>query len=476
MLNKILAIIIILFPLWVGAWTETYTFEDGTNEAACTGSTGFDSAGTTTTFSTTMAHTGTKSAKFIHPVGQDDWNEATGIIGIPNVAEGGEIWIRWYDYIVPTWDWTANPVVKVMRIGTYNTGGEGEGWLSVFAHHTDGMIMLSNEPLDIQTNSTTAFTQGAWTCYEMYVKLHATAGQAIFRIWKNGILVHNDITHATFVNATDTARIVYVWSYWNGNVPATQTDYLDDLIITSDTPANRDAADNPMIGPSDWESEADETAPTIINITSSKADGTYTVGEVITVNVTADESVTSTGNVTVTCETGDTDRTCTFTMTATNSGQCSYTVQAGDTSADLNCTVSGTITDLSLNAMTDFVPEAANVMSALKAIVIDTTAPAVSAFTVPETVNGTRLVTSSTFTCTGTPTGYMMWESADAPLASNAAWTATAPTSYTFSSDGTKTLYAFCRDLAGNVSATGVSDTVIVTTIGVTSKLPWRIP
>jgi hypothetical protein len=464
MLNKLLAIIFILIPLWCGAFTETYTFEDGTNEAACEGATGFDGAGTTTTFSTTMAHSGSKSAKFIHPVGQDDWNEATGIIGIPSVAQDGEIWIRWYDYMVPTWNWEANPVVKVMRIGTYNTGGGGEGWLSVFAHHDDGMIMLSNEPDGIQTNSTTAFTQGAWTCYEMYVKLHATDGQGIFRIWKNGILIHNDTTNATLDNATDTAQIVYVWSYWNGNVPATQIDYLDDLIITNETPANRDADGNKMIGPTDFVPGDDETAPTIYRITSSKTNGSYTVGEVIPIDVTADESVTSTGNVTVTCETGDTDRQCTFTMTATNTGTCNYTVQAGDTSADLNCTVSGTIEDLSENSMTDFTPEAANVMSALKAIVIDTTAPAVSAFTVPET-SGLQ-VTVSSFTCTGSPTGYLITESAEAPLPSAGGWTSSAPATYTTTA-GEKTLRSWCKDLAGNVS-TAATDTVTVSAGGVT--------
>jgi hypothetical protein len=72
-------------------------------------------------------------------------------------------------------------------------------------------------------------------------------------------------------------------------------------------------------------------------------------------------------------------------------------------------------------------------------------------------------------------TGYMVWESADAPLASNVSFTASAPTSYAFDSDGNKTLYAFCRDLAGNVSATGVSDTVVVTTSGVVTYFPCVI-
>jgi len=48
----------------------------------------------------------------------------------------------------------------------------------------------------------------------------------------------------------------------------------------------------------------DNVAPTITNITSDKANDTYTVGEVIDIDVTFSETVTSTGNVTVTLETG----------------------------------------------------------------------------------------------------------------------------------------------------------------------------
>jgi hypothetical protein len=213
----------------------------------------------------------------------------------------------------------------------------------------------------------------------------------------------------------------------------------------------------------------DETAPTVTSVNSDKTNGSYTTGEVIDIDVVFSEAVTSTGNVTMTCETGDTDRTCTFTVTNASTGTCNYTVQAGDTSADLNCVVSGTIADAATNAMSVFT--ATTTLAANKAIVIDTTVPTVDAFTVPAT-SATRLVTSSTFTCTGA-TGYIMNESAEAPLPGAAGWTASAPTSYTFDSDGEKTLYGYCKDLAGNVSD-GVSDTVTVTTSAI-SKAPFVI-
>lgn len=122
---------------------------------------------------------------------------------------------------------------------------------------------------------------------------------------------------------------------------------------------------------------ADSTPPTITNVTSDKADGYYKAGEVIDIDVTFSEAVTSTGNVTVTLETGDTDRTCTFTVSSSTTGTCNYTVQAGDTSADLTVSsISGTIADGASNAMSNFVPSTN--LAANKAIVIDTTAPIIS--------------------------------------------------------------------------------------------------
>ncbi|MBI4090459.1 MAG: Ig-like domain-containing protein [Candidatus Komeilibacteria bacterium] len=122
---------------------------------------------------------------------------------------------------------------------------------------------------------------------------------------------------------------------------------------------------------------SDTTPPTITNVSSDHANGSFTTGEVIDIDVTFSEAVTSTGNVTVELETGVTDQTCTFTVTAATTGTCNYTVQAGDTSSDLTVkTFSGTIKDAALNAMTDFVP--ATNLAANKAIVIDTTAPTIS--------------------------------------------------------------------------------------------------
>ncbi|MBK1699569.1 LamG-like jellyroll fold domain-containing protein [Thiococcus pfennigii] len=84
----------------------------------------------------------------------------------------------------------------------------------------------------------------------------------------------------------------------------------------------------------------------------------------------------------------------------------------------------------------------------------DTTAPTVTAFSIPATAN-TLTVPITTFTATDSVgvTGYLVNESSSKPSATAAGWKAAKPTSYTFASPGSKTLYAWAKDAAGNVSA-----------------------
>lgn len=114
--------------------------------------------------------------------------------------------------------------------------------------------------------------------------------------------------------------------------------------------------------------------PTIASITSDTADGYYTTGAVIDIDVNFSEAVTSAGDVTLTLETGDIDQTCAFTVSNATTGICSYTVQAGDNIADLTVlSITGALTDSDGTAMADFTT--ATNLADSKAITIDTKKP-----------------------------------------------------------------------------------------------------
>ena len=96
----------------------------------------------------------------------------------------------------------------------------------------------------------------------------------------------------------------------------------------------------------------------------------------------------------------------------------------------------------------------------------DTTDPTVTAFNIPSTAQSlTVAITEFTASDDVGVTGYCVNESASAPSAetcSGSGWAGSAQSSFTFASEGAKTLYAWAKDAAGNISE-GASGGVTIT-------------
>ena len=92
----------------------------------------------------------------------------------------------------------------------------------------------------------------------------------------------------------------------------------------------------------------------------------------------------------------------------------------------------------------------------------DVTAPTLSSFTLPTTATDlTVSVTGLGASDSVGVTGFLITESATAPTASASDWSASAPTTFTFSSAGSNTAYAWAKDAAGNISAARAASTTI---------------
>lgn len=103
-----------------------------------------------------------------------------------------------------------------------------------------------------------------------------------------------------------------------------------------------------------------------------------------------------------------------------------------------------------------------NVLSEGTTPSVDDTAPVVTAFVIPSTSDSLTIpITTFTATDNVAVTKYKITESATPPLAGALGWTTTAPTTYTFTTDGNKTLYAWAKDAAGNVSTSASAQVVI---------------
>lgn len=148
----------------------------------------------------------------------------------------------------------------------------------------------------------------------------------------------------------------------------------------------------------------DVTAPTVMNVSSTAANGTYTAGSIINITVTFSETVNVTGTPQLVLETGVIDRLANYTSgNGSDTLTFIYTVQAGDQSSDLDYVSSDSLT-LNGGAIQDTAnndavltlpgPGAAGSLGANKAIVILATTRA--QFTPAGAQDGWVLETSET--------------------------------------------------------------------------------
>jgi len=154
----------------------------------------------------------------------------------------------------------------------------------------------------------------------------------------------------------------------------------------------------------------DNTVPFISHVTSSTANGFYGAGANIVIQIVFNEVINVTGGTpSITLETGDPDRVASCTSgSGTNTLSCTYTVQAGDFSTDLDYVSTSsfnlngaTVTDLAGNTLVSStlpVPSQTGSLSANKDIQIDGNAKTIQFASASS--NGLESVTSPTVTVT----------------------------------------------------------------------------
>ncbi len=205
----------------------------------------------------------------------------------------------------------------------------------------------------------------------------------------------------------------------------------------------------------------DQTAPTITSFSSTSSNGTYIGQQTINITATASEALTSGSTIVVTLDTGRT-----VTLTAASAGTSlsgTYTVQSGDSSADL--TVSsftvGTATDTAGNVITSTtVPTSANNIAGSKAIVVAAVLGAATISTADSTTATLRSLTVTWGAVSNAVTYTLkLYSSADALLATISGLTLTSRVinSSDYSSIANATTYKVSIQAIGNGTTYGSS-------------------
>lgn len=273
------------------AWTIDAKFEDGQagQKAMLTNNDAFHSHANNSKYSTAQKLSGNQSGS-VTTVGGDtsggfgkwggSWNFDS------KLKEGDEIWFRAWVYYPTNFDFSSSSSegMKFMRIHVASANGDNEGY-----HHNyikdggnkgklfiggevrgnDGKTIFDNKSkAQLRGTSDAGIVQislGQWHSYEQYVRFDSTPGKGIRRTWFDGQLVMEDKKTATLGSPGSYSDFIYIWTYWNGGAPKTQTAYIDDVIITSDQPNNTDSKGNPFIGTGSVTIHARPNPPTSIS-------------------------------------------------------------------------------------------------------------------------------------------------------------------------------------------------------------------
>nr|WP_321241355.1 Ig-like domain-containing protein [uncultured Tolumonas sp.] len=273
---------------------------------------------------------------------------------------------------------------------TVASGGTLSGTGSVFASastntltvQSGGTLSPGNSPGTITVNGNLTMNSGSTLAIEID---GATAGTQYDQVIVNGAVAVSGATLATTHNYTPSSGDNYtiivndasdaiISTFSSLSESATMTASGDGSVLTASYIGGT-GNDFTLTAP---------TIPVVTSVSASTANGTYHIGDTITINVTFDQNVTvdtTGGTPTLQLETGGTDHSASYVAgSGSNTLIFSYTVQEGDSSADLDYISSsaltlnsGTIQDsLNNNAtLTLASPGTANSLGANKAIVVD---------------------------------------------------------------------------------------------------------
>lgn len=237
-------------------WTLKSNFDDGVTGTKAESPTGITEAFSLTVISADRSFSGKKSAKMGIKQGTDGWGDWGGILShTKKCVEGDELWFRVRSFFPTNFVPVAFPRLKFLRVHT------AEGHIDLYILPNGGFA-YNNEITGFSTaeNNTTGkpspfgdpIQKDVWETYEMYIKFHSQPGKGTYRVWKNGKKMYEDMTQKTLSSTLSYSEHSNIFTYWNsysnGGAPATQFMYMDDVVLTTSTPSERDEFGNPMIG------------------------------------------------------------------------------------------------------------------------------------------------------------------------------------------------------------------------------------
>lgn len=242
------------------AWTITLDFDDGElGTRADNGGDGFNGEGSATLYSNTQKLKGNSASVTIQE-GDHGFGKWGGSIIYPEVLRKGDtLWFQMHAYYPEGYDnysYGEGGRLKFFRIHTAQSNGD-------HCCYNDLLWLGPNDPEPLAFsfegqggysyvgNQNDQITFNTWESYQVVTTFDSVAvdngGLARIRIYKNDQLLA-DITDTQTLDADNHyADFTFLYTYWNGMAPKTQTMWVDEITLTNEPPETTDPFGFPML-------------------------------------------------------------------------------------------------------------------------------------------------------------------------------------------------------------------------------------
>ncbi len=219
----------------------------------------FDADGRTSC-SEEQSYSGNQAAKMeIHAGDKGGFGLWGAVIPIaPAITRGGEVWVRLRVYWPTSFEFSASPWMKFIRLHNKSGSTGNAGYNDLYidqADKTTSVLRCIKEIHDIWAiYNGPKIPRNQWETYEMYLFVDNTSvdngGQSRMRIWRDTELIFDRTDVPTISDPNGVIDYLYLFTYWNNENPPDNYVYIDDLVIaTGDSPPpQRDAYDHPFVG------------------------------------------------------------------------------------------------------------------------------------------------------------------------------------------------------------------------------------
>jgi hypothetical protein len=250
------------------AWTISQNFDSSAVGSSC----GWDAA-SGSTVSSVQSYSPGHSCQLTVSAGSTAYGQWGGVITHPAaVQRGGQLWFRVRTFMPVGFNYNSTGEgdhLKFFRFHTLSPSNSNEGYDDIYINPAGSnppfQFIYEGEQVwdligtvagkltaNVLGDNSDAIVLGQWETYEYWVKFDTVAvkngGQAEVRFWKNGALMADMTDRITLSTSDGYSDQTNLFTYWNGGAPATESMYVDDLVLTTDTPSAKDAAGHPFIG------------------------------------------------------------------------------------------------------------------------------------------------------------------------------------------------------------------------------------